>query len=272
MNSTNQSLDDIGLQYLPSKIQHNYLPLMDFHFSPLRESAKKILEIGVQTDRSVKMFEDYFPNATIYGLDIDSKCKQYEVDRVKIIIGDQTDINILSQLPDDIDVIIDDGSHIENDVIASLNYLFKNKLKIGGLYVIEDMMMSPYRNRNLFEIIFKFNEGINYWPQNYKGPWSQLNHYEDNLDFKIKYVTGLHMYRNLTIIDKNRNPEDVWAKKRIDIPDLCKNNELTCYNKELNNWSHLDDKSQESNYGANICYGGSSKNKTQLETIYKGLL
>ena len=46
------------------------------------------------------------------------------------------------------------------------------------------------------------------------------------------------------INDKNRNPEDVWAKKRLDFPDLCKKNEMTCYNKYLNDWSHLDDKSK----------------------------
>ena len=109
-----EDLDSIGLKNTPSKIQHNYLTLMDFHFTPRRNSASKILEIGVQTDRSVKMWEDYFPNAEIYGLDIDPKCKQYEKNRVKIVIGDQNNINDLSKLPNDFDVIIDDGSHQEN--------------------------------------------------------------------------------------------------------------------------------------------------------------
>ena len=75
---------------------------------------------------------------------------------------------------------------------------------------------------------------MRYIPKNYNGPWSQLNHYEDNIDFKIKYTTGLHLYRYLTFIDKNRIPEDVWAKKRLEYPELCKNNEKTCYNK--NKW------------------------------------
>ena len=249
------SLDNICLKNVPSKIQHNYLSLMDFHFAPKRNSATKVLEIGVQTDRSVKMWEEYFPNAEIYGLDIDNKCKQYEKNRVKIIIGDQNDEEVLSELPNDFDIIIDDGSHVETHVISSLNYLYKNKLKIGGIYVIEDMLITPKENFDLFNLIMEFNEGINYWPKNYTGPWSQLNHFEDNIDFKIKYITGIHLYRYLTFIDKNRNPEDIWAKKRLEIPDLCKKNELACYEKELNNWSHLEDKDKESKYGANICYG-----------------
>jgi len=248
-----QTLDDIGLKYMPSKIQHNYLPLMDFHFNSQRMTAKKVLEIGVQTNRSVKMWEEYFPNAIIYGLDIDSKCKKFEEGRVKIVIGDQSDERILSTLPSDLDIIIDDGSHIESHVIKSLNYLYKNKLKIGGIYVIEDMM--PPQHKSLSNLIQQFASGINYTPKNYRGPWSQLNHFEENIDFKIKYTTGLHFYRYLTIIDKNRNPEDVWAKKRLDFPDLCKKNEMTCYNKYLNDWSHLDDKSKMSKYGAHIRYG-----------------
>ena len=247
------TLDKISLKYLPSKIQHNYLELMDLHFEKKKNSALKILEIGVETERSVKMWKEYFSNAIIYGLDINMNCKKFEEDRIKIIIGSQTDENILSQLPNDLDIIIDDGSHIEKDVIKSLNYLYKNKLKIGGLYVIEDMLLSE--NKDLFNLLLKFNDGINYKPENYKGPWSQLNHFEDNLDFKIKYTTGLHFYRLLTIIDKNRNPEDVWSKKRLEIPDLCAKNEIICYKKYLNNWEHLSNPELKSKYGGHKIYG-----------------
>jgi hypothetical protein len=117
------------------------------------------------------------------------------------------------------------------------------------------MHVTNKHNKELFKVILEFNDGINYWPPKYNGPWSQLNHFEDNVDFKIKYTTGLHLYRLLTIIDKNRNPEDVWAKMRLEIPDLCKKNELECYGKELNDWSHLNDSTKQSKYGANIRYG-----------------
>ena len=263
-----RSLHEIGMEYRPSKVQHNYLPLMDFHFSPIRQSVKKILEIGVQTDRSVKMWEEYFPNAEIYGFDIDENCKQYEAGRVKIIIGDQSDTEHLSSLPDDFDIIIDDGSHVEEHVLKSLDYLFQHKLKIGGIYVIEDLLTSPAHHKDLFNTIMKFNDAINYSPPDYRGPWSQLNHFGDNLDYRQKFTTGLHLYRYLTFIDKNRNPEDVWAKVRLEIPDFCQQNELTCYNKELNDWSHLEDKTKESVYGANLCYGGQSNHLEKLGTEY----
>ena len=248
------SLKEIGLKWRPSKIQHSYLGFMDFHFSQLRTTAKKVLEIGVQTNRSVKMWEEYFPNAEIYGLDIDEKCKQYEEGRVKIVIGDQSDENVLKTLPNDFDVIIDDGSHIESHVIKTLNYLYQNKLKIGGIYCIEDMLLS--RHHRLRTLIAHFITGINYCnPPNYKGPWSQLNHYEDKLDFKIKFTTGIHIYKFLTFIDKKRNPEDGEAKIRLAYPNICRENELICYGKELNNWSHLENTELVSKFGANKCYG-----------------
>ena len=112
-----KTLNEIGKKYLPSKIQHNYLEIMDLHLNPIREKANKVLEIGVQTVNSVKMWEEYFPNAEIYGFDIDFKCKKFEQGRIKIIIGDQDNISSLEKIPSDLDVIIDDGSHVESHVI-----------------------------------------------------------------------------------------------------------------------------------------------------------
>jgi FkbM family methyltransferase len=214
------------------------------------------------------MWEEYFPNAEIYGFDIDENCKQYEEGRVKIIIGDQSNTDHLSSLPDDFDIIIDDGSHVEEHVLKSLDYLFQHKLKIGGIYVIEDLLTSPDHHKDLFDTIMKFNDAINYSPSDYRGPWSQLNHFGDNLDYRQKFTTGLHLYRYLTFIDKNRNPEDVWAKVRLEISNFCQQNELTCYNKELNDWSHLSDKTKESIYGANLCYGGEPNYLEKLGTDY----
>ena len=248
-------LDEIGMAYKPSKIQHNYLPNMERHINQFRESAKCILEIGVQTDRSVKMWRDFFPNATIIGLDIDENCQKYSEERIDIIIGSQCDIDTLEELPDDIDVIIDDGGHIENDVIFSLNYLFEKKLKIGGVYMIEDMLVSPNQSPKLFQCLMQYLSGINHWPSDYTGPWSQLNHFSPEDDYISRFTTSLHFYRYLTVIEKNKNPEDDEGLKRIQYPTLCKENENYLHDRDLNDWSHLSDKSLISKFGANIKYG-----------------
>ena len=51
------------------------------------------MEIGVYHGNSLKVWKDYFPNAEIYGIDIDPSCKKFEDERTKIIICDQNDDN-----------------------------------------------------------------------------------------------------------------------------------------------------------------------------------
>lgn len=238
------SLEELGYKYKPTKMLHNYLEIFDKHFSNIRCKVKRILEIGVQTDRSVNMWRDYFPNAEIHGIDIDPKCSNYTSDRIYIHIGNQSDIKFLSTLPDNFDIIIDDGSHIEQHVITSLQYLFPNKLSKNGIYVIEDMLQSsgllqkiePIHTNNTYnKYMLEFIDGINYCPPGYKDPWCKLNHFNSN-NFKIKDVIGIHFYRFLTIIDKGQNPEDGDAKIRIKEPNLVKSLELEIYGKLLNKW------------------------------------
>ena len=48
---------------------HYYLDTYEQLFKPMRETAKNVLEIGVRDGGSMKLWHDYFPNATIYGID-----------------------------------------------------------------------------------------------------------------------------------------------------------------------------------------------------------
>ena len=49
---------------------HSYLPLYGSLFKDKKETTQNILEIGIQNGGSIKLWRDYFINATIYGLDI----------------------------------------------------------------------------------------------------------------------------------------------------------------------------------------------------------
>ena len=74
----NNLLEKLGEKYSPTKRMHNYLVYYWTHFRDIHTEVRSVVEIGVQTDRSIRMWEEFFPNATIYGLDIDPKCKQFE--------------------------------------------------------------------------------------------------------------------------------------------------------------------------------------------------
>ena len=88
---------------------------------------------------SLRVWRDYFPNATIHGVDIEEDCRITE-DRIETFIFPSMDLyqcktNLFKYK---YDIIIDDGDH---SAISQL-ITFKNLaplLKEGGLYFIEDL-------------------------------------------------------------------------------------------------------------------------------------
>jgi hypothetical protein len=89
------------------------------------------------------MWEEYFPNATIHGVDINPECKKYESGRIKITVADQGNESQLKELEKlgPFDLIVDDGSHFCRHQILSFKTLFPF-VKKGGIYVIEDAATS----------------------------------------------------------------------------------------------------------------------------------
>lgn len=120
---------------------HNYEPFYDMILRNKRDEYKNILEIGVATGGSLKMWKEYFPNSYIYGWDIIDESHLID-DRIKTFMIDQgkeEQINIFFKYNNvEFDFVIDDGSHMPNDQIISLFNIFQ-KLKSGGIYIVEDM-------------------------------------------------------------------------------------------------------------------------------------
>lgn len=123
----------------------SYLDIYERYFSNQRERPINILEIGVKDASSLKTWKAYFSTGTVFGIDIDPRCKELEEDRIHIEIGSQDDRSFLgSAFPENrmFDIIIDDGSHINRHILASFEYLFYNRLMSGGIYIIEDLACS----------------------------------------------------------------------------------------------------------------------------------
>lgn len=139
-------LNDIGLKYGTDKSSrvHNYLTKYEKYFPFSRCEGIKILEIGVLDGASLKVWEEYYYNSTIIGIDINPEAKKYEGGRIKIEIGSQFDYNFLKYVSEKygkFDMILDDGSHINEHVIFSFKNLF-NSVKSKGIYVVEDVCTS----------------------------------------------------------------------------------------------------------------------------------
>ncbi len=141
-----RSLADLCESYKSDKCawHHNYVELYETFFSPLRDEVERIFEIGVAEGYSLQLWEDYFPNATVFGIDIvDSS--SIDTDRIKTFVADQSSREqlgaFLAAHGSDFDIILDDGGHAMNMQQISFGYLFPH-LKPGGLYVIEDIHTS----------------------------------------------------------------------------------------------------------------------------------
>lgn len=122
---------------------HYYTKHYSSHFAPIRHRRLKILEIGVASGASMRTWRAYFPNSMIYGIDILDK-RYHDSHRIKTFQGSQADPEFLASLINNIgtpDIIIDDGSHVNEHVIISFRTLFPLLAPVG-IYVIEDLQTS----------------------------------------------------------------------------------------------------------------------------------
>lgn len=140
---TGMNLDAIGLKYGTDKSsqEHNFLNFYEGFLEKKRGEAISLIEIGVYDGASVKMWSEYFKNGSITGVDINPEVVKHSGERIHIEIGDQSSIECLIKLAMErgpFDVIVDDGSHIWDHQITTLQYLFPF-LKSGGIYILEDI-------------------------------------------------------------------------------------------------------------------------------------
>jgi len=129
--------------YDTDKIGHYYLETYDPILAPWLDKEIKLLEIGVRKGGSLKLWCDYFPRATIVGIDLTLPESFAPGERIKLFEGNQVDTAFLSEVasrtaPEGFDIIIDDASHIGELTRRTFWHLFDHHLKPGGLYAIED--------------------------------------------------------------------------------------------------------------------------------------
>lgn len=121
----------------------SYLPIYDELFEKFRTQNLNLLEIGVQNGGSLETWKTFFSSANVLiGCDIDEKCGslQYDESRIHVVVGDANQagtVNKITEICNNFDIIIDDGSHTSNDILNSF-FIYFSMLKPGGIFVIED--------------------------------------------------------------------------------------------------------------------------------------
>ena len=132
-------------------------------FKDCRESVKRLLEFGIGYPQlmlkpaaragartyicgaSLFMWEEYFPNAQIYGVDIKPEIL-INSGRIKSFCADQSSDESLRRLFGEVldeklqfDIIIDDGSHEPEDQIRTAKICADfGMIADGGFYIVED--------------------------------------------------------------------------------------------------------------------------------------
>jgi hypothetical protein len=136
------SLDALGILYGTDKssLRHNFLVHYERQLSSLRDKSFNLIEIGVYNGASLYMWQAFFRNATIIGIDIATIAARHARERIKIEIGSQGDEEFLLAVSKKYPphVIIDDGSHKSDHQIFTFERLFP-AVESGGCYFVEDV-------------------------------------------------------------------------------------------------------------------------------------
>lgn len=204
-------LHELGIKYHTDKAYlHNFC---NDYEKLLRKDIKTLWEIGILDGASLRMWSEYYPNAKIIGYDIEDKSSLSFNDNVSVKLLDQSNKSQLSDLAKqtDIDIIVDDGSHIIQHQILTFEMLF-NCLKSGGQYILEDLHTSTnvhnandyriYNNKGALQYLLDIIS--NNVPVNYPGQ-TNTQQVIDNID-KIQIIGNLTTdnKRSITaIITKN---------------------------------------------------------------------
>ena len=135
---------------------HGYHRFYPWFLSHLRGQNVNFLEIGIDKTESLKLWKGYFGNVNLHGLDIDDK--EFNDTEVTLHKIDQSSASELDKFVATVgisfDVILDDGSHVPEHQILTINKLW-NLIKPGGIYIIEDIETSYWKKSKIYG--YRFN-------------------------------------------------------------------------------------------------------------------
>ncbi len=128
------------------QLKHTYTPYYYELLKDRKNVIKKVLEIGTAEGASMFMWRAFFPKAQIYGAEIDpARVALMEgQERIAVVRCDQTseaDLkNVILTTGPDLDLVIDDGSHVAADQIFSCKKIMP-LLQKHAIYIIEDCQL-----------------------------------------------------------------------------------------------------------------------------------
>jgi hypothetical protein len=211
------TLDTLALRHGVDKSSHvhDYVRAYERHLGGWRHAPLALLEIGIGDGASLRMWRDYFPFAKIYGLDV-KECR-VAGEGIRTFQGHQADDNVLERMlgvTDRLAVIIDDGSHLWADQIASFKKLFPH-LTGEGYYVIEDLHTSywdAYKSGDQPTLSFLRNlvDDLNlHGRSGYGKLWNDPEYHSLRLGLNVyeRMIESITFYKSIAFVQKKRAAE-----------------------------------------------------------------
>ena len=204
-----KSLTELAEFYQTDKCRtmHNYIDMYEQWVGNLH--VNKLLEIGLGGGASVRMWADYFPDAEIYTMELGQEEFQknwasstLDVSDINIIVGDSTDPKTWENIPNNLDIIVDDGDHKAETQITTFKLGF-GKLRERGLFFIEDTHCGFEEiygtSFALYEYFFNLVSN-----QQLPGAGTEGDFYKFN-QFLPDYVSDIfayHFYKSVILLEK----------------------------------------------------------------------
>ena len=167
---------------------HNYYLEYAKRFDKKRDTALKVLEVGVFQGFSILLWEKYFTKAEIYGIDITLDTKWLNKTPVDLL-KDKKRVHLfefdacrkenvdkfLKENGGEFDIIIDDGSHLgHHQILTTLYYL--PLLKRDGIMVIEDIgLFYNAEETEYIHLCYQDEVDVNYPPNMDRGTEKEFN-------------------------------------------------------------------------------------------------
>lgn len=202
--------DENSLSFFRWEHYADFFELNFRHFDWL-DRPVRMLEIGVLNGGSPYVWHEFFRRVGLrfVGIDIIPACKVAEnLDMgIHIEIGSQSDPAFLRRVCErygPFDIVVDDGSHRTEDILASFEALWPACMANNGVYVVEDLhAMGMFPNQKLNGVdVFGYMAELMYHRSTYQlvAPAADPEPSVASLQSRAKHVLAMHSYDSMVFL------------------------------------------------------------------------
>ena len=203
------TLDELALKYGADKAsnQHGYMRMYEKLFKTI--DIKSLLEIGLLSGKSMRTWREYLPEVKLYSMELPADKRENpdyngeDISGLTVFVGNSTKEEAWKEVPYNLDVIIDDGSHLEDDQLMTFLLGFKH-VASHGLYFIEDThapFLAGRATSLVYELFFRLLMTQQKVTDNTEREWS-FEGAREHMDELTAEIYSYHAYKSIVVFEK----------------------------------------------------------------------